>query len=261
VLATPSMPHCDSCQCTRFYRAELCHFPADLITTLKLLAAGPRRLPEPHSCGVCLKVKEARLQVCSLWPPGSHCGRVTHWAWPLVSGDPRLLCCAVCLPPSPPPLCPPPRWFFQQLVLTMEYFHRRNIAHRDIKLENTLLKVKPIVTITVAAGSVPLWNVSYIHHGHLTPRKQRVTNVWCMPSCQYVSQIGAGMPLHHPHSSMRILCHMITLKYISNLRLMAGHGCVHVHACRRWMPYPVPSSKWLTSVSASTTHHSPSHEW
>jgi hypothetical protein len=23
----------------------------------------------------------------------------------------------------------------------MEYFHRRNIAHRDIKLENTLLRV------------------------------------------------------------------------------------------------------------------------
>jgi serine/threonine-protein kinase SRK2 len=34
------------------------------------------------------------------------------------------------------------RWFLQQLVLTMEYFHRRNIAHRDIKLENTLLKVR-----------------------------------------------------------------------------------------------------------------------
>jgi len=33
------------------------------------------------------------------------------------------------------------RWFFQQLVLTMEYFHRRGVAHRDIKLENTLLKV------------------------------------------------------------------------------------------------------------------------
>jgi len=35
------------------------------------------------------------------------------------------------------------RWFFQQLVLTMEYFHRRGVAHRDIKLENTLLKRLP----------------------------------------------------------------------------------------------------------------------
>jgi hypothetical protein len=35
----------------------------------------------------------------------------------------------------------PGRWFLQQLVLTMEYFHRRSIAHRDIKLENALLQV------------------------------------------------------------------------------------------------------------------------
>ena len=33
------------------------------------------------------------------------------------------------------------RWLFQQLVLTLEYIHRKDVSHRDIKLENTLLQV------------------------------------------------------------------------------------------------------------------------
>eukprot|EP00879_Flechtneria_rotunda_P000411 GHRR01000505.1.p1 GENE.GHRR01000505.1~~GHRR01000505.1.p1 ORF type:complete len:321 (+),score=76.98 GHRR01000505.1:171-1133(+) len=35
------------------------------------------------------------------------------------------------------------RWFFQQLVLAVDYCHRRGVANRDIKLENTLLQVIP----------------------------------------------------------------------------------------------------------------------
>lgn len=31
------------------------------------------------------------------------------------------------------------RWFFQQLILGMDYCHKMNISNRDIKLENTLL--------------------------------------------------------------------------------------------------------------------------
>ncbi len=31
------------------------------------------------------------------------------------------------------------RWFFQQLVLALDYCHKMNISNRDIKLENTLL--------------------------------------------------------------------------------------------------------------------------
>ena len=31
------------------------------------------------------------------------------------------------------------RWFFQQLVLGMDYCHRKGVCNRDIKLENTLL--------------------------------------------------------------------------------------------------------------------------
>jgi serine/threonine protein kinase len=34
------------------------------------------------------------------------------------------------------------RWFFQQLILAVEYCHRKGVANRDIKLENTLLQVR-----------------------------------------------------------------------------------------------------------------------
>jgi serine/threonine-protein kinase SRK2 len=33
------------------------------------------------------------------------------------------------------------RWFFQQLIIGADYCHRRGVANRDIKLENTLLQV------------------------------------------------------------------------------------------------------------------------
>jgi serine/threonine-protein kinase SRK2 len=32
------------------------------------------------------------------------------------------------------------RWFFQQLILAIDYCHRRGVANRDIKLENCLLQ-------------------------------------------------------------------------------------------------------------------------
>jgi len=35
------------------------------------------------------------------------------------------------------------RWFFQQLLLAVDYCHRKGVANRDIKLENTLLQVIP----------------------------------------------------------------------------------------------------------------------
>ena len=31
------------------------------------------------------------------------------------------------------------RWFFQQLIITVDYCHRKGIANRDIKLQNLLL--------------------------------------------------------------------------------------------------------------------------
>ena len=35
------------------------------------------------------------------------------------------------------------RWFFQQLIIAIDYTHRRGVANRDIKLENTLLDGSP----------------------------------------------------------------------------------------------------------------------
>ena len=35
------------------------------------------------------------------------------------------------------------RWFFQQLIIGLDYCHRMNVANRDIKLENTLLDDSP----------------------------------------------------------------------------------------------------------------------
>eukprot|EP00199_Chlamydomonas_sp_CCMP681_P002628 CAMPEP_0119116116 /NCGR_PEP_ID=MMETSP1180-20130426/52106_1 /TAXON_ID=3052 ORGANISM="Chlamydomonas cf sp, Strain CCMP681" /NCGR_SAMPLE_ID=MMETSP1180 /ASSEMBLY_ACC=CAM_ASM_000741 /LENGTH=324 /DNA_ID=CAMNT_0007105231 /DNA_START=111 /DNA_END=1085 /DNA_ORIENTATION=- len=35
------------------------------------------------------------------------------------------------------------RWFFQQLCMTLDFCHERGVAHRDIKLENLLLKPLP----------------------------------------------------------------------------------------------------------------------
>lgn len=41
------------------------------------------------------------------------------------------------------------RWFFQQLAVAVDYCHRRGVANRDIKLENTLLHVGDSVLLGV----------------------------------------------------------------------------------------------------------------
>lgn len=45
------------------------------------------------------------------------------------------------------------RWFFQQLIIGVEYCHKRGVANRDIKLENTLLQVR---FMNVAKYSEPI---------------------------------------------------------------------------------------------------------
>lgn len=35
------------------------------------------------------------------------------------------------------------RWFFQQLIIAMDFVHKKGVANRDIKLENTLLDSSP----------------------------------------------------------------------------------------------------------------------
>jgi serine/threonine-protein kinase SRK2 len=37
------------------------------------------------------------------------------------------------------------RWFFQQLIIGLDYCHRRGVVNRDIKLENTLLQVTHLI--------------------------------------------------------------------------------------------------------------------
>ena len=59
------------------------------------------------------------------------------------------------------------RWFFQQLILALDYCHKMNISNRDIKLENTLLHSqghdrRPMVKLCdfgafPAAVSWPIW--------------------------------------------------------------------------------------------------------
>ena len=45
---------------------------------------------------------------------------------------------------------PAARWFFQQLIIGLDYCHRRGVVNRDIKLENTLLTVGGRRTTTAA---------------------------------------------------------------------------------------------------------------
>jgi len=41
------------------------------------------------------------------------------------------------------------RWFFQQLIVALDYCHRKGVVNRDVKLENTLIHwaQKPLLKI------------------------------------------------------------------------------------------------------------------
>ncbi len=49
----------------------------------------------------------------------------------------------MCAPVFHSVLSIPCTWFFQQLIVGVDYLHRMEIASRDIKLENTLLDTSP----------------------------------------------------------------------------------------------------------------------
>ena len=50
------------------------------------------------------------------------------------------------------------RWFFQQLVIGADYCHKRGVANRDIKLENTLLQVRAFRVSALGGGIQNLWS-------------------------------------------------------------------------------------------------------
>jgi serine/threonine-protein kinase SRK2 len=62
------------------------------------------------------------------------------------------------------------RWFFQQLIIGLDYCHRRGVVNRDIKLENTLLQM-------VAGLPLPLLKIcdfGYSKAHHMSAPKSKV---------------------------------------------------------------------------------------
>lgn len=65
------------------------------------------------------------------------------------------------------------RWFFQQLTVAVDYCHKKGVANRDIKLENTLLHVSYATMDacnlwrcrTAFAQQLQLWHADRHWHG------------------------------------------------------------------------------------------------
>lgn len=55
------------------------------------------------------------------------------------------------------------RWFFQQLIIGVEYCHKRGVANRDIKLENTLLQVRSICVIMCDLLRIKLYAIPHLN--------------------------------------------------------------------------------------------------
>ena len=62
----------------------------------------------------------------------------------------QILVCLSPSQPSPPPASTLHRWFFQQLIIGLDYCHKMGVVNRDIKLENTLLQVSDGIQRTVS---------------------------------------------------------------------------------------------------------------
>ena len=57
------------------------------------------------------------------------------------------------------------RWFFQQLIVGLDYCHRMGVVNRDIKLENTLLDGSPAPRLKICdfGYSKVSWSVLQIY--------------------------------------------------------------------------------------------------
>lgn len=62
------------------------------------------------------------------------------------------------------------RWFFQQLVLAVDYCHKKGVANRDIKLENTLLQLIP----GLPRPLVKICDFGYSKHDNRSVAKSKV---------------------------------------------------------------------------------------
>ena len=100
------------------------------------------------------------------------------------------------------------RWFFQQLIIGLDYCHRMNVANRDIKLENTLLddNLWPLVKICdfgyskhVIEDSVPTSLVGtrpylapevVFRESPKDPYDGKITDIWCCGVLLYVMMVG-----------------------------------------------------------------------
>ena len=90
------------------------------------------------------------------------CFSGSHHANHHTSRRDMVLCCSRGLDESKA------RWFFQQLVLALDYCHKMNISNRDIKLENTLLHSqgqdrRPMVKLCDFGEPWPKFDLSSSH--------------------------------------------------------------------------------------------------
>jgi serine/threonine protein kinase len=100
------------------------------------------------------------------------------------------------------------RWFFQQLIIGLDYCHRRGVVNRDIKLENTLLQVgAPGITTAAAAAA----NVGR----HRFPKRSRAQQQQKRAAPQCCSKAG----------SCTVLLSLTELGSSGELRLLTNTLC------------------------------------
>ena len=67
------------------------------------------------------------------------------------------------------------RFFFQQLLAGVQYCHENGVAHRDLKLENTLLKLEESAPGRSPTPVLKIADFGFCKHDQLhTPPKSRV---------------------------------------------------------------------------------------
>lgn len=148
------------------------------------------------------------------------------------------------------------RWFFQQLIIGLDYCHRRGVVNRDIKLENTLLQVRKTLLREYCVSFKMMTALSVFHcvlgflshAAALVPRCTSLTWVsmscvcvyasmhpcWCepiRPVCQLHCQTfqpgwGSGF------GAVQLACQVAA--YLGTPSGLNPGPCLHVLLCCRW---------------------------